>query len=237
VGKLPASHRYDHLPLLPSDPGGVQQELVVQDLPAAKVEKNSGVPNKKVFLLYVCIKTNRVMENKNNSVLPLAMSHGLYMGFALVLNSAVFYVMGSPFSNYSAYISYVIVIIGIGITMRTFRDNNIEAGVSYGRALGLGTLQSLFASLIMAFFTFVLFKIVDKNLLENFLSFIEAQMLSKGTSENMIEPILSFYRKALTPLTYSLGQIFGFTFMGFFFSLILAIFFKKQSDNPFHGIE
>jgi len=28
-GKLLISHRYNHLPLLPSDPGGVQQELVV----------------------------------------------------------------------------------------------------------------------------------------------------------------------------------------------------------------
>ena len=38
MGKLLASHRYNHLPLLPSGPGGVQRELVVQDLPeAAKV--------------------------------------------------------------------------------------------------------------------------------------------------------------------------------------------------------
>jgi len=47
VGKLPASHRYDCLPLLSSDPGGVRQELIVQDLPAAKVGKNRFVPNKK----------------------------------------------------------------------------------------------------------------------------------------------------------------------------------------------
>ena len=47
VGKLLTSHRYDHLPLLSSDPGGVRQELVVQDLPAAKVGKNRFVPNKK----------------------------------------------------------------------------------------------------------------------------------------------------------------------------------------------
>ncbi len=32
-GKLPTSHRYDRLPLLRSRPGGVQQELVVWDLP------------------------------------------------------------------------------------------------------------------------------------------------------------------------------------------------------------
>jgi hypothetical protein len=50
VGKLPTSHRYDYLPLLPSGPGGVQQELIVQDLPAAKVEKKPLVPNKKKVL-------------------------------------------------------------------------------------------------------------------------------------------------------------------------------------------
>jgi hypothetical protein len=39
VGKLPASHRYNRLPLLPSDPGGIQQELVAQDLPGCKSRK------------------------------------------------------------------------------------------------------------------------------------------------------------------------------------------------------
>jgi hypothetical protein len=31
--------------LLPSDPGGIQQELVVLDLPGAKVEKKDFPPN------------------------------------------------------------------------------------------------------------------------------------------------------------------------------------------------
>jgi hypothetical protein len=35
----PASHRYDRLPLLPSGPGGVQQELVVPDLRVQKYKK------------------------------------------------------------------------------------------------------------------------------------------------------------------------------------------------------
>ncbi len=37
MGKLLASHRYDPLSLLPSGPGEFQGELVVQDLPTAKV--------------------------------------------------------------------------------------------------------------------------------------------------------------------------------------------------------
>jgi hypothetical protein len=47
VGKLPVSHRYNRLPLLPSDSGGFQQELIAQDLPGAKVENFSLQPNKK----------------------------------------------------------------------------------------------------------------------------------------------------------------------------------------------
>jgi len=39
VGKPLLSHRYNLLPLLRSRPGGVQRELVVKDLPTAKVRK------------------------------------------------------------------------------------------------------------------------------------------------------------------------------------------------------
>lgn len=177
------------------------------------------------------------MENQSNSVNHVAMSYGLYMGLALILNSVIFYVMGSPFSNYCAYISYAILIGGIALAMRTYKENNSEAGVTYGRALGLGTLQSLFASVILAFFTFVLFKLVDNTLIDKFLSSMEEQLLSRGTPENQINAVISMYRKVMTPLTYSLGQILGITFMGFLFSLILAIFFKKQSTDPFHGVE
>ena len=190
-----------------------------------------------VYLLYVCIKTNIVMENQSNSVNHMAMSYGLYMGLALILNSVIFYVMGSPFSQISSYISWAIIIAGIALAMRTYRDNNTEAGVTYGRALRLGTLQSLFASLILAFFTFVLFQLVDKTLIDKFFSFMEGQLLSKGTPENQIDAIMSFYKKIMTPLSFSLGQILTVTFMGFIFSLILAIFFKKQPTDPFHGVE
>jgi glucose uptake protein GlcU len=190
-----------------------------------------------VYLSYVCIKTNKVMENKSNSVNHMAMSYGLYMGLGLILNSVIFYVMGSPFSNYSGYISWVILIVGILLSMRALRDNNAEAGVTYGQALGLGTLQSLFASIIMAFFSFILFKLVDNTLMDKFFAFTEEQYLRSGMSENQVETMMPMIKKMMTPLTYSFVQILGVTFMGFIFSLILAIFFKKEQTDPFHGIE
>ena len=190
-----------------------------------------------VYLLYVCIKTNEAMEEQSKSITPMAMSNGLYMGLALILNSVIFYVMGSPFSQISGYISFAIMIGGIAWSMKTYKESSSEEGVTYGRALGLGTLQSLFASLILAFFSFVLFKLVDKTLIDKLFAFTEEQYLRSGISESQIEAMMAMSRKVTTPLTYSLGQILTFTFMGFLFSLILAIFFKKPSTDPFHGVE
>jgi hypothetical protein len=191
----------------------------------------------KLNLCYVCIKTNGDMENQSNSVSHMAMNYGLFMGLALILNFVVFYVMGTPFAPASGYITYAIVIAGIALAMRTYRDNSPEVGVTYGRALGLGTLQALFASLIMAFFTYVLCKIIDKTLIDKLLLVMEEQLLRSGISDSQADTFMPFYKKAMTPLTYSLGMIFSVTFQGFLFSLILAIFFQRKSTNPFHEVE
>ena len=178
------------------------------------------------------------MENQSNSVAPLAMTAGLYMGLALILNAVIFYVMGALFSSSCAYLTYG-VIIGSNIwAMKTFREHQGEAGgVSYGQALGLGTLQALFASLIFAFFTYVLFQLIDKTLTEKFLSAIEEQYLKSGITENQIDALMPMYRKLMSPVFYSFIQIFSVTFYGFLFSLIIAIFFKKRPSDPFAGVE
>ena len=167
----------------------------------------------------------------------MAMTNGLYMGLGLILNSVLFYVNGNPFVPATGYVAYVIIIAAIVWTMYSFRKNDPEAGLSYGRALGLGTLTSLFASLILAFFTYVLFKIVDKTLIEKFLVFLEEQLIKSGIKDNQIDLVMPMYKKMMTPLTYSLSQVFSITLWGFIFSLIISLFFKKESDNPFHGVE
>jgi hypothetical protein len=175
------------------------------------------------------------MENQSSTVSKTTMNYGLYMGLALVLTSVVFYVMGKPFSE--GVLSYAIIIGGLIWGIRSFREELGEKGLSYGRALGFGTMISLFASLIYAFYTFVLYKIIDHGLLDKLLVFMEEKMLKTGSTENQIELIMNMYKKILTPLTLSIGQILGVTFMGFLFSLIIAIFFRKESSNPFQGIE
>ncbi len=177
------------------------------------------------------------MERRSHSVTKEAMNFGLYMGIALVLNSVVFYVMGKPFSTGMAYLSYLIIILCLCWALWTFREVSGDAGLPYSRALGFGTLLTFFASLIMAFYTFVLFKIVDPGLIDKLIIFIEEELTKAGRPENQVDTVMTMYKKVLTPLTYSIGQIFNLTILGFIFSLIISIFFKKQPSDPFKGIE
>jgi hypothetical protein len=177
------------------------------------------------------------MENQSNPVTKSAMNYGLYMGLALVLNSVVFYVLGKPFSNFTAYLSYAVIIGFLSWALWSFSESLGEQGLTYGRALGFGTLISLFASLIVAFYTFVLFKIVDPGLLDKLMIFIEETLIKAGRPDNQVDMMINMYKKVLSPLTYSIGQIFNLTILGFIFSLIISIFFRRQPSDPFHGVE
>ncbi len=177
------------------------------------------------------------MENQPNSVTKAAMTYGLYLGLALVLNSVIFYVMGKPFAEGSGYLSYAIIIGGIGWAMWSFSQASPEEGLPYSRALGLGTLQSLFASIILSFFTFILYKFIDPALIDQLMTFTEEKMLQRGMSEDQVESMINMSKKMMTPTLMSISQVFSLTLMGFIFSLILALIFKKNPSNPFHEVE
>jgi hypothetical protein len=64
VGKLTVSHRYNHLSLLPSNPGEFQQELVAQDLPGCKSRKICITTKEKVISLFFLILSEILIRNQ-----------------------------------------------------------------------------------------------------------------------------------------------------------------------------
>jgi hypothetical protein len=177
------------------------------------------------------------MEQEHQSLNQFSMMHGLYLGLGLVLNQLIFYIMGNPFSKITGYLVYAILIAGIGFAMWTFAKLKTEEGLPYSRALGLGTLVSLFGGIIFGFFTFILYKFIEPGLFDKFLAYIEETLLQQGYKDDMVEAMLATYKKVTSPVLLAFGQIFSITFFGFIFALILAIFFKKEPANPFFGVD
>jgi hypothetical protein len=177
------------------------------------------------------------MEHEHPSVNYFAMMHGLYLGLALILNLLIFYISGNPFSDISGLLTYAILVGGIGYAMRTFAKLNTEEGLPYSRALGLGTLIALFGSSIFAFFTFILYKYIEPGMIDKMLVVMEEKLLAQGYNDDMVEKMLGAQKGFMSPAIMSLAQIFSVTLMGFLFSLILAIFFKKEPENPFYEVD
>ncbi len=177
------------------------------------------------------------MEHEHPSLNRFSMIHGLYLGLALILNQLIFFIMGNPFSTITGTLVYAILIAGIGYAMWSFAKLNTEEGLPYSRALGMGTLVSLFGGILFAFFTFIEYKYIDAGLVDKFLAYLEAKFLEQGLKDDAVETILATYKKMLSPGILSFSQIFSITLFGFIISLVLAIFFKKEPADPFYGVE
>jgi len=177
------------------------------------------------------------MEREHHSVNHFAMMHGLYMGLALIVNLLIFYISGNPFADASGYLTYAIILAGIGFAQWTFARLNTEEGLPYSRALGLGTLVSLFGSILFAFFTYILYRFIEPGMIDKMLAMMEEKLLAQGYKDDFVEKMLGAEKSFMTPAIMSIAQVFSITFMGFIFSLILSIFFKKEAENPFYEVD
>jgi hypothetical protein len=171
------------------------------------------------------------METPKNRVLPAFMNLGAIIGLALALNLIIQYFTGHMFSGVEDIFNYLIIIIGLFFTIRHFRDNNKNGFISYSEALWAGTRIGFFASVVFAFAAFILFK-VDSSLTDKFLDLYAKNLLDRGQAEDIVEQQITFMRPFTTPILMFISYIFGFTFLSFIFSLIIAIFVKKE-QNPY----
>jgi len=137
------------------------------------------------------------MENEPQSLNHFAMMHGLYLGFALILNQLAFYLMGIPFSEITGLLTYAIIISG----------------------------------------TFILYKYIEPGMIDKMLVNMEEKLIEQGWKDEAIEKMLGSSKSLMTPGILAVSQVFSVVLLGFLFSLILAIFFKKEPANPFYGVD
>jgi hypothetical protein len=172
------------------------------------------------------------MENKKVSVWKGVMNPAIMLGFALIIYSLILYFFDQNFNQTLGYVSILIIIIGVVLGIRSFRNESQGGILSYGQAVGAGTVIGLYAGIIGAIFTFLLYKLIDPDLLEKLYTFTEEQMIEKGRiPEEMIEQSMEGMKKIMSPLVISLMVIFNYVLYGVIVSLIAGIFLKKEGDT------
>ncbi len=168
------------------------------------------------------------MENNNPNLLKSTMTYGAILGISMVLYNIILYVADLTLNKPLSYISYVLIIGGIYLAIKSFRDQSEQKAITYGKALGVGVLTVLFSSVFVALYTYALYQFIDPSLIQKMLDMSREQLTTNGMSDDQVEAAINMSSKIMTPGLISIMVIPMSVFMGTIFSLVIAAFLKKE---------
>lgn len=163
------------------------------------------------------------------------MNYGAYLGLGLVLISFTVYILGleEQKSIIPSLLNNFLIIGAIAYSVKMYRDNFNNGFISYSQSLKIGTSVVFFASVILAFYTYIFVTFINPEYLENIIKIAEQEILNSDPeiSDEDLDLALSMTQKMLQPQWMSTLSVLGGTFMGFFYSLIISFFVKKDDPN------
>jgi MFS superfamily sulfate permease-like transporter len=159
------------------------------------------------------------------------LTNGLIMGLFGIVYSLVMYFLDLSFNKLQGWIFFLIQIVILYFMVKSYRDNYKYGMITFGQALGSGVIIFLYYAVIMAIFTYILYAIIDPDLMDKQLAFAEEQMLKRGMPEASVEAGMKFNQKIMKPAIMAPFTIFNSMFVGVIMSLIVAAFVRKEG-NP-----
>jgi hypothetical protein len=173
------------------------------------------------------------MEDHKPSLMKHAMTYGAIIGLVLVVYNILLYITGLTFNKGLGYIVYVVLFAGIYFASKAYRDKVLGGFITYGRALGLGVLISIFVGIISVFFNFIMMRFIDPGLIDKSMAILEEYYQNSSLiPDDQVDEVLEKVRVAMVSVWSLPVAVFAFTFFGFIISLLTSIFVKRD-PNPF----
>ncbi|MFM7218235.1 MAG: DUF4199 domain-containing protein [Bacteroidota bacterium] len=167
--------------------------------------------------------------------MQVAAVYGVYYGLAVVVSMMTFYLLDIDVkSKVPSIINYLLMVLFIVIGVKSHRDQDLNGNISYGGALGTGTLIGAAGGFIVGGFSIILFSFIDPDMTNRILETSREQLLEQGQSEEQVEMALQMARKFMSPAWLFVFGIIGNALLGLFFSLFTSLFLKKDS-GPFQS--
>ncbi len=169
------------------------------------------------------------MEEKS-SIWKIALNYGAITGLSLVILTTIWYVTNLTFNQYVGWFNYVAIIALV--IVGTKKQRELDGGfISYGKALGVGSVICIVAGLILAIFTYILYVVIDVDLINKLYAVQEqAMMTNPAITDEQIDMSMEMIKKFTNPTIITIGAFFGIAFMGFIISLVTSAVLKKNKE-------
>ncbi len=165
-------------------------------------------------------------QTKKSSMAVTSFTYGLLTGIGLILITLLTYMFNLTEIRWLSYLTYLVLLAGIILGTIKFRDDDSGGFITYGRALGFGTMVSLFAALISGIFLFVFYKFIAPDAFEQLRILAEQNIIAANPA--ITDQQLDMAMRMTTPLMILISSLFSITFIGFVFSLATSAFLKKK---------
>lgn len=170
------------------------------------------------------------MEEKV-SVWKANLTNGLILGLIGVVYTLVMYFLDLTFNKTQGYIFILVLIVTLFFLVKSYRDNFLHGFITYGQAVGSGVVIFLYYSVITAIFMYILYTIIDPELVSKQLAFTEEMMAKRNMPQEALDAGMKMQEKFTRPGIMAPFSILGNMFTGTIMSLIVAIFVRKEG-NP-----
>jgi len=170
------------------------------------------------------------MENNVNPW-KANLTNGLILGLIGIVYTMVFYFLDLTTNRLQGWVFLLILIVILFLLVKSFRDNYRYGLITFGQAFGAGMIIFLYYAIISAVFAYILYAIIDPNLIDKQLAFTEGEMMKRGLPQEAVDMSMSMQRKIMKPAIMAPISIFGNMFYGLIMSLIVAAFVRKEG-NP-----
>jgi hypothetical protein len=170
------------------------------------------------------------MEEKVN-VWKANFTNGLILALEGIVFSLVLYFFDLTLNKTAGYINIPIQLAILLFLLKSYRDNVLHGQITYGQSVGAGVVMFVYVSVIMAIFTYLLYAVIDPDLVKKTLAMSEEAMQQKGVPQAAMDAGMAFTAKIMKPEIMALFSIFFTVFFGLIYSLLVSIFVRKEG-NP-----
>jgi putative Mn2+ efflux pump MntP len=154
--------------------------------------------------------------------------------FSLVLYFTGYQTEKLATGQYLQWLAFIIMIVVLYLGIKAVREEKPGQYLTYGQAVGAGTVISVISGLISGVYAFIHFKFINTSFADYQMEIIRGQWANAGMSEAQMEQAEGFTRMFLGPTIQLITTPIAVTLTGLVISLILAIFLKR---NPPAGVD
>ena len=170
------------------------------------------------------------MEEKKPSAGKSALYYGLLLAVALIVVHLVLYLTDMHQSTTGMVISGIVFVAGISLVSLDYRNKKLGGYISYGKAVKIGFLTVLFASFIVAIYTFVYHSNINPGEIQQAKIEAAEKIYAMELDSAQEEQFLKWADYMNTPVVYAVVTIFMYALIGIVIALITSIFIKKEEQ-------